>query len=94
MSILEITDRRTELKEALHRKIEGISDFGTLEDVQWCMDGILNNEEIYVHTPEERATVEQSLRELDAGLGISLEDVVREINQDMEERMVVIGKNP
>ena len=61
MSILEITDRKTELKEALHRKIE----------------------EIYVHTPEERATVEQSLRELDAGLGISLEDVVREIHRDI-----------
>ena len=77
---LETTQEVQELKEKLHRQIDDLHDVGRLSKLEWLLDEE-NCDVIYYHTPEEEAIIDEAIRELDAGLGILLAEVDREIQE-------------
>ena len=79
MSIAECIDQRAALKEKLHRQIDALHDVRQLTKLECLLDE--NDDEDYVHTPEEEAIIDEALRELDAGLGIPLAEVDAKIQE-------------
>jgi len=76
----ETTQELQELKEKLHRQIDDLHDVGRLSKLEWLLDEE-NCDVIYFHTPKEDAIIDEAIRELDAGLGIPLAEVKREIQE-------------
>ena len=83
MSVAEWVDEKMtlELKKKLHRQIDELHDVKQLSRLEYLLDEE-NDDDDYVHTPEEEAIIDEALRELDAGLGIPLAEVLRHIEEE------------
>ncbi len=80
MSIAEYTGQETDLKQILHFKIDQIQSIDKLRKLDEYA-ALLANDEIYIHTPEEAAITDETISEMDAGLGIPHAVVNAEIRE-------------
>ncbi len=88
MSVLEYTDRETELlKEKLHRQIDELHDFERLSKIEGLLD-FESCDIVYTHTPEEEAIIDEAIRDLDAGFGIPLNEALRRIEEQRSRKCV------
>ena len=79
MAATELIDHENELKERLIQRIESTHNVSVLRGMLLLLDEIAG-ERIYRLSPEEKRIVEERHQEMESGVGIPHEDVMKKLD--------------